>query len=189
MVSWFDYEDYILTFNPPVFLEMFNSIFGNASNSTAIKPRVYYKKSSVILGIWIKSSSLAVLTIFSVLIQTASLVAEELAKNRENQVITEQMDASQVWENWLKKFNLFNSFVEKINACFGPIIFLTLSHIVISSIHKNYYCVIGIRTWYVDLNLVKDFRDFVSKNLPFVFLLYFRLIIIMAGSYRLQNKV
>ncbi len=118
----------------------------------------------------------AILAVFSVLIETASLVTEELKKSKD------RMNASLILENWLKKYCLFNSFVQK--TCFGPIIFLTLSHIFIKSIQRHYKCVIGGRLWHI-----KAFRDFIPENLPFIFLLYFRLIIIIAGSIRLKIKV
>lgn len=144
-----------------------------------------YDYTAIGVGIWIRSSVIVLLSLLSIFISIASLIAEELENGTDNKVLNTTIEL----DEWLEKFHLFNRFVEEMNSCFGLILLLTLSHVLVLSV---YYWFRIARKWDS-----KSFSD-ESSALPLVelavcfchiLLLYFRFFVILFGSHELKNKV
>ncbi len=152
-----------------------------------------YDQMAIGIGIWIRSSVIAILSLFSICILIASFIAEELESGMDkalsNLSKNDKSQFSTQLEKWLKKFHLCNRFVEGINDCFGLILLITLSHMLLLSI---YYWFRIVRKWN------GGFLPDDSSPLPLVelsiylcqiILLYFRFFVILINSHQLQNKV
>lgn len=83
--------------------------------------------------VWIESSAITVLTFFCSLIWIASLLAEELDRRTDLNLVSlekneEDDGLSQELDKWLAHFELFVNFVEEINNSFGHILTLSMLH-------------------------------------------------------------
>jgi len=106
-------------------------------NLTAMPPM--YNKLSLGIGIWVTSSTFAVLTLFCVLVWMASLLADELNKRMKevNSSALNEIDdyaLSFAMDKSLKEFDVFNQFVESINDYFGLATVISLFYAMIAFI-------------------------------------------------------
>jgi len=168
-------ENYKTTYNLSLFLHPFGI---ETNNSIAIREKI-----SIGIGTFIQSSSISILTLFSIITWSASLVAEELSNEIKKEFKNHFTPCPKV-DPWFRQFHLFNSFVEKINRCFGFLLFITLSNICIVSTYNWFF----IARKLVNLKYSKLHEVFTEFGRPLI-LLYFRLTILVIISQRLQNKV
>ena len=163
--------------------------------------QVKYNKSALTIGMWINASTISIISIFCVLVWITSLLAKEIENQMDEEedsssIDAHQFDQSLVLERRRKDFDLFSSFIEEINSCFGPILFLSLSHIFFTTIQIWYTFLIAtdMLEYYLNKNgnkkLTKFYSIFFVKNYAMPLgLLYFRFIIILFGCHHLKTKV
>lgn len=145
--------------------------------------------SMLSVAVWTQLSVIGVISLFSVLVWTASSLAEELGKKlKEDELINSTMGVSNFLEKRLKDFDLFNRFTEEMNSCFGPILLLSLSNILVDSLTFCY----SLQQQNMNnrgFNIGNSFRSLVILCVLPIILLYFRFLILVIGCNHLKNKV
>ncbi len=177
------------------------SVEANNKSISLYASQVKYNKSALTIGMWINASTISIISIFCVLVWIASLLAKEIEIQMDEEEDSSSIDAHHfdqilVLERRRKDFDLFSSFIEGINSCFGPILFLTLSHIFFATIQIWYASLIAtdMLEYYLNKNgnkkLTKLYSIFFVNNYAMPLgLLYFRFIIILFGCHHLKTKV
>ena len=87
-------------------------------------------------GIWIHSSTMAVLTLICALILVTSLLVEELDQRTEVEVLTLSTDGitlSLALDNWLRQFDQLHLLIEMVKDFTSPILTLTVLYYVVES--------------------------------------------------------
>lgn len=152
--AFFNSNELINTFDPVGILELLKGNgnvtkrkwleVDNRNRPTIVSNPATYRISGFGISVWIQSSVIFVMTIFVILAWTASLLAEELV-NRSKLMTADQRKTGRpslmLFDKWMREVDIFNCLVEKINDCFGPILLLALSHILVVSIFNWYHIV------------------------------------------------
>ena len=167
-------ENYRTTYNPQFLLHLARIETNNS--------REFDENTDIGIGTSIQSSLIAVLSLFSIVTWVASLVAEELSIKMEKE-FEESHVAPNKMDQWLRQFHLFHCLVERINRCFGFLLFITLSNICILSTYYWFFIVRRLFNQFSNSQLV-----FTAFGRPLI-LVYFRLTILVLVSQRLQEKV
>jgi len=143
----------------------------------------FHENIAVGIGTSIQSSLIAILTLFSIITWVASLVAEEFSNKIKKELQNHRCVPCNKVDQWLREFHLFHCLVERINRCFGFLLFITLTNICIMSMYNWFF--IARRLYENKLPKIQVFAEYG----PPLTLLYFRLTILVIVSRRLQEKV
>jgi len=154
------------------------------NHPTIVKNPATNRISGFGVSIWIQSSVIAVMAIFLILTWTASLLAEELV-NR-SKLMTDQRKTGCpsliLLNKWMREMDIFNRLVEDINDCFGLVLLLALSHILVVSIFNWYHISSNAQRGTLSMKIIQP-------HLFPIVLQSYRLLKILIASDRLQMKV
>lgn len=136
-----------------------------------------YRELSLVTGLWVHLSIIAIFNLFCALVSIASLLAEELDKRtKEKAFPTDRKALSFAIENWFIEFDRLYVMVERINKCFGPIVALAVAYYFVQfpSIVQNVLME----------GFFPDYSSYLCKTLIFI-----RLCTIITVCNQLETKV
>lgn len=162
--------------------------FFNLGIADLCKPAVYsarielppdYMKLSAIIGIWVRSSVIPVLTLFCALVLIASLLTEELDERTKKEAFATDGDAL---DDWLDQFDKLHIFVENIKNFFTPILAITVIYFFVQFPYQVFDII-------RDIWILKPAGQRIPQLLTIVLMFSVRLVFIVAVCQQLQDKV
>lgn len=156
------------------------------------KPYVYLAKMEIppvllqmssIIGLWVRSAVVPVLTLFCALIFVSSLLAEELDnKTKENEFPTEREAMSLALDDWLIEFDQLYKLIEIIKDFFKPILAITIFYFFIQFPCSVYNLILNAFINSAPWSVLK-------QNMWFICMLTLRFCTIAIVCQQLRDKV
>ncbi len=175
---------------------LFDRSVGDLCKNTIVKVSSKIEMSTVktlmaiTAGFWAKSSVIAVLTVFCVLISTTSLLAEEMDERTKEETFSGGKEATSIaLDEWLGQFHQLHLIVEKMKDCFSLILALTVFHLFvnfpyITLVFANAILINRPPTIYFSF-----LWDILSNVAPLTIMLSIRLTTISTVCHQLRDKV
>jgi len=149
-----------------------------------------YMRFSLVTGIWVQSSVIAVLTVFCAFTSIISFLAEELDERTNHKAFSVEIDAlSHKLDEWLNQFHQVHVMVENLKEYFSLILTLFAFYAFIHSPH--HICAMMLDIYVEDdgngslINLSFDFYN----KLLFTLMLCVRLGTIVTVCHQLEDSV